>query len=146
MAFESRFVIMRSIWTRSASSEAVRGQVGGKANAGRFGGDLVLLHQVPRDFAQVEARSLQDHLTGFGLREQQQRAHDLRQPVDIVSALNMASRYCSVVLAVKSATSSWPRMAVMGVRNSWETSVENWRICRKEASSRSIMRLKVRIR
>ncbi len=58
----------------------------------------------------------------------------------------MASRYCSVVWAVKSATSSWPRMAVMGVRNSCETSVENCFICWKEASSRSIMRLNVRMR
>jgi hypothetical protein len=37
-------------------------------------------------------------------------------------------------------------MPVMGVRSSWETSAENCFIWRKEASRRSIMRLKVRIR
>src|SRR5579862_937750 len=58
----------------------------------------------------------------------------------------VASRYCSMLLAVNRATSSCPRMAVMGVRSSCETSVENWRICWKELSRRSIMRLKVRIR
>jgi hypothetical protein len=85
-------------------------------------------------------------LPGFGLRKQQQGAHDLRKPLDILQEFSVASRYCSTVLAVNRATSSWPRMAVMGVRNSCETSVENWRICWKELSSRSIMRLKVRIR
>ena len=51
----------------------------------------------------------------------------------------MASRYCSTVSAVKSATSSCPRTTVSGVRNSCETSVENWRICSKERFRRVIM-------
>jgi len=45
----------------------------------------------------------------------------------------------SVVRAVNNATSSCPRIAVMGVRSSCETSVENWRIWLKEFSRRSII-------
>ena len=48
------------------------------------------------------------------------------------SALMIDSRYWSGVSAVKSATSSCPRMAVMGVRSSCETSVEKRRICSKD--------------
>src|SRR5438270_766475 len=51
----------------------------------------------------------------------------------------MASRYWSVVLAVKRATSSCPRMAVMGVRSSCDTSAENCLICWKEASRRALL-------
>ena len=57
------------------------------------------------------------------------------------SASTIASRNSSAVLAVNSATSICPRMDVNGVRNSWETSVENWRICSKELSRRDVMSL-----
>ena len=47
-------------------------------------GNLELLHQILQRLAQIQARFLQRQLARFRLREQQQRAHNLREPVDIL--------------------------------------------------------------
>ena len=78
---------MRSIWTRSTSASQLRGQRGGEADAGGFGGDLELIDEVFDDLAEIEARFLEDELAGFGLREQEQGADDLREPVDILQGV-----------------------------------------------------------
>ncbi len=56
----------------------------GQAHAGALGGYLKLLGQIFQHQAEIDARSLQRQLAGLGLREQQQRAHDLRQAVDVL--------------------------------------------------------------
>ncbi len=60
------------------------GKIGGETDAGGFGGDLELLHQVIDYFTEIEARFLQHDLPALRLREQQQGAHDLGQAVDIL--------------------------------------------------------------
>ena len=83
-ALESRLESMRSIWMRSASTRQSGRQVGGEPHARRLGGNLELVHHVPHHGAQVQPGFLERQLAGFGLREQQQRAHDLGQPLDVL--------------------------------------------------------------
>ncbi len=78
-AFESRFESRRSICVRSAEMTTPGRGPAVSRQAFLFGRNLELIHHVRGDLGQIERSLLQHQLSRFGLRKQQQRAHDARQ-------------------------------------------------------------------
>ena len=84
IAFDSRFESIRSIWTRSKSpGQRARLVDEPQRHFPAFGWNLELIDNVSDHFDQIERLLLQDHLTRFGLRKEQQSADDLGEAFDI---------------------------------------------------------------
>ena len=66
--------------------QALLRQFGREPHARGLSGNLELLHQIIDHLAQIQARFLKYDLTALRLGKQQQRTHDLAQPVDIGAA------------------------------------------------------------
>ena len=87
-AFESRFEIIRSICMRSAIRHPAGLQRSRQLHVLFLRRNLELIHHVGRHFAQIEPRLLQHQLSRFGLRQQQQRAHDARKLFDVFERIH----------------------------------------------------------